>query len=72
MPRTLLASAVMGVAIALGAWALAGPLAGAFPSRVLALAGLIAGGLAVFTAAAALTGATALDDVKRLVRRDPA
>jgi len=72
VPRTLLASAVMGVAIALGAWALAGPLAGAFPSRVLALAGLIAGGLAVFTAAAALTGATALDDVKRLVRRDPA
>jgi hypothetical protein len=51
---------------------LAGPLAGAFSVRALALTALVAGGLAVFAAAAALTGATALDDVKRFVRRDPA
>jgi hypothetical protein len=58
--------------LALGAWALAEPLAGAFAPRALALAVLIAGGLVVFAAAALLTGATGLGDVKRYLRRDPA
>jgi putative peptidoglycan lipid II flippase len=69
---TVLASAVMGGAVALGAWALAEPLAGAFASRSLALAALIAGGLGVFAVAAVLTGATGLGDIKRFLRRDPA
>jgi putative peptidoglycan lipid II flippase len=71
-PRTLLASAVMGGAVALGGWALADLLAGAFLVRVLGLAALVAGGLAVFAAAAVLTGAAGLDDVKRFLRRDAA
>ena len=72
VPRTLLASMVMGAAVALGGWAFADALAGDFQSRAVVLAALVALGLAVFAAAAALTGAAGIDDVKRFLGRDPA
>lgn len=71
-PRTMLASAGLGAALA---WALpyAEPaLAGGEVSRAGALCALVAGGLAVFGALAALTGAAKPADLRTLRRPAPA
>ncbi len=72
LPRIVLASVVMAGALALGQWALGDLVGGAFAWRVVAVTALVAGGGAIFAAAAVVTGAARLDDVKRLARRDTA
>ena len=68
LPRTLAAAAVMAVGLYGTAHLLAGPLAGDAVERSLALAGLVAVGLALFGLAAQITGAARLGDLKGLMR----
>ena len=72
LPRTVLATALMAAALGAGQWALADQLGADFLWRAVALAALVAGGLAVFAAAAFALGAARLDDVKRFLGRDTA
>ena len=72
LPRTVLATALMAAALGAGQWALADQLGGDFLWRAVALAVLVAGGLAVFAAAAFALGAARPDDVKGFLPRDTA
>ena len=60
----------MAGALALGQAALAGMLAGSLAMRAGALALLVGGGMAAFGLFAQFTGAAAIADVKRMLRRD--
>ena len=68
-PRILLASLVMGAVLWGGLLLLNDPLAGGELVRALALAGLILMGVGAFGAAAPLTGAASLADLRRLMRK---
>ncbi len=63
IPRIVVASAVMGLAIWVGAWALSGQL-GQAGHRYWALALLCLGGLAVYAAASLVTGAFRPSDLR--------
>ena len=71
LPRILLASAAMTAAVGLASDALAGFAAGDAARRAVALAAVIAIGLAGFAAAAVVFGAARLSDVKRMLDRSP-
>lgn len=72
LPRIVLASALMAGVLFLGGLALEGALAGSMAARIAALAALVAAGLAAFGAFAQATGAAALSDVRRMLRKDAA
>ncbi|MFQ5984352.1 MAG: murein biosynthesis integral membrane protein MurJ [Alphaproteobacteria bacterium] len=72
LPRMVMASAAMAGLLALGAWALAAPLAGSLPLRIAALAFLVAGGVAVFAVLAQALGAANLGELRRMMRKDTA
>jgi putative peptidoglycan lipid II flippase len=72
IPRILVASAAMGLALWWGVGAAQGLLAGGFFNRVLGLVLLVAGGLAAFAAFAHLFGAVGLSDWRRFLKRAPA
>ena len=71
LPRGLVASVGMAVALYYGAVYLAGSLAGGEVERAIALAILVAGGLGVFALLAQITGAARLGDVKSILKRAP-
>jgi len=72
LPRMLLAALGMG-ALVLGLdYALAGPLAGPLALKLLALAGLVGGGLAGFALFALLLGVADWRELKRRLSRQPA
>lgn len=72
LPRIVLAALLMAGVLALGQMALAGMLAGPALMRAGALALLVGGGLVAFAVFAQLTGAAAISDVKRMLRREAA
>ena len=72
LPRIALAAALMAGVLAAGGMALEGALAGSMVARIAALAALVAAGLAAFGAFAQVTGAAALADVRRMLRKDAA
>jgi putative peptidoglycan lipid II flippase len=69
LPRALLCSLAMGAALRGGAWLLAEPLAGHVLVKTLALALLVAGGIALFFALAVGSGAIEGSELKRMLRR---
>ena len=69
LPRMILASAVMAAGLWLAARWLETPLAGDLPGRILALAALVAGGMALFGLCAQAFGAARLGELRRLVGR---
>ena len=69
IPRTLMAAAAMTVAVSLATEALADFAASDVFARGLALAAVIAIGLAGFAGAAVLFGAARLSDIKRVLDR---
>ncbi len=71
IPRIAAAALVMAAGLALAAHWLAPLLAGATPSRILALATLIGGGLVLYGAAVLVFGAASIGDVRRLLDRHP-
>jgi putative peptidoglycan lipid II flippase len=72
LPRILLAALLMAGLLALGRMALEGLLAGGGLMRPVALALLVGGGLLAFGLFAQLTGAAAISDIRRLLRREAA
>ena len=64
LPRIALSAAVMALGLALAAAGLAAPLGGGEAVRIGALAVLVAGGLVLYGAAAHLSGATDLKELK--------
>jgi putative peptidoglycan lipid II flippase len=68
VPRVLLCSLGMGIALRGGAWLLGGALAGHVVVKVLALSALVTGGIGLFFAFAILTGAIAVGELKRMLR----
>ncbi len=72
LPRMGLASLIMALGLWLGAQALAAPLAGALMARIGALALLVAGGMALFAAAAQVLGAARLGEFKQTLTRPEA
>ena len=72
LPRTILASAGMAVALYYGAALVGGMLAGGQFDRASGLALLVAAGLAVFALLAQITGAARLGDVKSILKRGTA
>ncbi|MCA8879904.1 MAG: murein biosynthesis integral membrane protein MurJ [Rhodobacteraceae bacterium] len=70
LPRLIVSSLLMGIALWFGAWALDGALH-TDGLRYLALAGLVAGGGAVYFAFAHLLGAMPLGELKGAFRRKP-
>ncbi len=64
LPRIALSAAAMALALAAAAAALAAPLGGGELARIGALAALVAGGLVLYGAAAHLSGATDLKEIK--------
>ncbi len=72
LPRMVLASAAMAGLLALGAGALAAPLAGDEARRAMALALLVGGGLAAFALLALVSGAARPADLKAWLRKDSA
>lgn len=72
LPRIVLAALLMAGVLALGQMGLAGMLAGPTLMRAGALALLVGGGLVAFAVFALLTGAAAISDVKRMLRREAA
>ncbi|MBT4890601.1 MAG: murein biosynthesis integral membrane protein MurJ [Rhodospirillales bacterium] len=70
LPRTLLASFIMGAALYGGYGFLADRFAGSEPERIFALAILITGGLAVFAGSALALGAVKISDLKSLKRSE--
>jgi putative peptidoglycan lipid II flippase len=68
VPRVLLCSLGMGIALRGGAWLLGGALAGHVVVKVLALSALVTGGIGLFFAFAILTGAIAAGELKRMLR----
>lgn len=72
LPRILLAALLMAGLLAVGRMALEGLLAGSTLMRAGALALLVGGGLLAFGLFAQLTGAAAISDVRRLLRREAA
>lgn len=69
LPRMAAAAAAMGLALAVAAWGLSGPLGGTNAARFAALAGLVLGGLALYAGAAHVFGAARLGDVRAAMRR---
>ena len=69
LPRMILASAVMAAGLWLAARGLERPLAGDLPGRILALAALVAGGMALFGLCAQVFGAARLGELRRMVGR---
>ena len=69
VPRLILASAAMALAVWWGAGLLAGPLAGDEARRIVALAVLVAVGGALFALLSLLTGAVRLKDLRAAVSR---
>jgi len=69
LPRIVLTTALMSVALWAGARALAAPLAGGDPERPLALAALVIGGVVVYGAVAQVSGAARLGEIKAMLRR---
>ena len=69
LPRMILASAVMAAGLWLAARGLGSPLAGDLPGRILALAALVAGGVALFGLCAQVFGAARLGELRRMVGR---
>jgi hypothetical protein len=65
----ILASAVMAAGLWLAARGLGSPLAGDLPGRILALAALVAGGVALFGLCAQVFGAARLGELRRMVGR---
>jgi len=73
LPRILLASGIMALGLLAGAWATESAfLSSLEPVRLAALAGLCAGGLALYAAAAQMTGALDLGELRRALTRRPA
>jgi putative peptidoglycan lipid II flippase len=72
LPRIVLATVLMAAVLGGGGIALEGALAGPTLVRIAALAALVAAGLAAFGVFAQLTGAAALSDVRRMLRKDAA
>ena len=68
-PRIIAAAAGMALGLWAGAAWLAAPLSGAPGERALALAGLVAGGLALYAMLARLTAAASTADLRALLRR---
>ncbi|MFQ5958121.1 MAG: murein biosynthesis integral membrane protein MurJ [Alphaproteobacteria bacterium] len=69
LPRAVLASVVMGLALWGIAAALAAPLAGGTGPRIAALAALVAAGVVFFAAAAQIVGAANLRELRAMLRR---
>ena len=69
LPRTLAAALIMAAVLWFLADGLAAPLAGPLVSRIAALAGLVAGGLVIFAAAAHLLGAARLNELRATLGR---
>lgn len=72
LPRIVLATLMMAGVLLAGRLVLAGMLAGPTMMRAGALALLVGGGLVAFGLFAQLTGAAAISDVKRMLRREAA
>jgi len=72
LPRVLLATAGMAALLAVAQGGLEGALASELATRVAALTGLVAGGIAVFAVFAVVFGAARIDDLKVLGRKDAA
>jgi putative peptidoglycan lipid II flippase len=70
LPRILLTSLLMGVALGVGGWLLAPAFAAGFALQVTALIGLVLGGMVVFAGLAHVTGAGRLGELRAaLIRR---
>ena len=69
VPRLILASALMGIAVWWGAVWLAGPLGGGEAQRIVALASLVVAGGGLFALAALGTGAVRMSDLRAAVSR---
>ncbi len=69
VPRLILASALMGIAVWWGADWLAGPLGGGEAQRIVALASLVVAGGGLFALAALGTGAVRMTDLRAAVSR---
>jgi len=69
VPRLILASALMGIAVWWGAVWLAGPLGGGEAQRIVALASLVLAGGGLFALAALGTGAVRMTDLRAAVSR---
>jgi putative peptidoglycan lipid II flippase len=69
LPRTLAAALIMAAVLWFLADVLAAPVAGPLVSRIAALAGLVAGGLVIFAAAAHLLGAARLNELRATLGR---
>ncbi len=69
LPRMVLASALMGLALWLAAWALAAPLAGGLGLKAAALSLLVMGGLALYALLAQGLGAARLGELKAMLAR---
>ena len=69
VPRLILASALMGIAVWWGAGMLAGPLGGDEARRIAALAGLVAVGGGLFALMSFVTGAVKLQDLRSAMSR---
>ena len=69
LPRMILASAVMAAGLWLAARGLEPQLAGALPSRIAALAALVAGGMVVFGVIAQAFGAARLGELRQMLGR---
>ena len=69
LPRMVLASALMGLALWLAAWALAAPLAGGMGLKAAALSLLVMGGLALYALLAQGLGAARLGELKAMLAR---
>ncbi|MBE0531061.1 MAG: murein biosynthesis integral membrane protein MurJ [Rhodospirillales bacterium] len=72
LPRIVLAATLMAGVLFLGGMALEDMLAGSTLARIAALAALVAAGLAAFGIFAQATGAAAVGDLRRMLRKDAA
>jgi putative peptidoglycan lipid II flippase len=70
VPRLVLAAAAMAGALWVGAAVLAGPLNDGEPSRIAALAALVAGAMAVYAALAVATGAVRFGELRAAMKRE--
>ena len=69
VPRIVIASALLAVALWLGADSLSGLLTGSAPLRIAGLAILVGGGLAIYGGLALVTGAADRDALRTMLRR---
>jgi putative peptidoglycan lipid II flippase len=70
LPRTLAAALIMAAVLWLLGQSLVAPLAGSLSFRIAALTALVAGGLAIFAAAAHLLGAARLSELRATLGRE--